>query len=135
MRIGSGTATVMMMVGKQGGVKSTGIDVSDALETRLMSLFKQKVVSSSGSIVLIGKQAFSSIFSIVSQTHCLAQNVVVDRNGVLPHQNALNWWMTVQSVKFMRSYGRQSQSLIASCKQPLEDVSREGRNVMRYFVV
>jgi len=135
MGVGSGAAAVMMMVGKEGGIKPAGIDVSDALESRLVSLFKQQVVGGCGSIVLIGKQAFPSVFSIVSQTHCLAQNVVVDRDGVLPHQNALNWRMTEQSVKFMRPDGRQSQPLIASCKQSLEDVSREGRNVMRYFVV
>jgi hypothetical protein len=70
-----------------------------------VSLFEQEVVSSGGSIVLIGKQAFTSIFSIVTQTHRLSQNVVVDRDGMLTHQDTLNWRMTIQSVKFMRSDG------------------------------
>jgi hypothetical protein len=53
------------MVAEQCRIKASRIDIRNTLETRLVPLFKNQIVTSRGGIVLIGEQALFNVFGIM----------------------------------------------------------------------
>ena len=104
------------MVSQQTRVKPLRIDIRITLKPTLVPLLQHQIISSSLRIMLIRHQTLLSIPPIVPQLPHLAQNVTVNRNVMLAHQNTLRWTVVVQPVKLVLSDLQQSQSFSVCCQ-------------------
>jgi hypothetical protein len=108
--------TTTHIVIEQACIKTSGVDISNALKPSLMSLLQQQIIGCCCSIVLICHQAFFGIFGVVPQLAHLRHNVLVERDTLLANQNAFNWWVIKQAIELVSSNLSQSESFVTRCE-------------------
>lgn len=91
-----------------------------------MALLEEEIVGGGCCVVLVGQQALPREISVIAQSDCLLEDIWINRDVVLSHQNALHGWVAVQPVKLMSANFIQSEPLVAGGQQPLQDVPGEG---------
>lgn len=100
-----------------------------------MSFLEDQIVSSSGSIVLIGQKTLFCVLSLIAQFCSFTEDVLIDWHVVPSHHYSLNWAVIVEAIKLMASDLRQSDPFVAGCQQAFQDVSGEGSDIIWNLVI